>query len=267
MSTQGTPGAWWERGLEAQAANDAAQAVAAFTQAWETSATPRDRAISAHYLAHSSTTAEDQLRWARISVEQAAEAEFDEVVEMLVSLYVTLADAYRESGELDRARDYYMHGSEVAEAIEEAGGSIDEVTWGAISSGLGACGFVAQGLSEDVFTLIDSLVESGSFGALSVVLPAVLRCTGTDAQVQRLAAALDTAYWTPGLIGGSDRMLVLAAAAAARAQIQTSVEQGAGVSAEAAEQSGGSVVAGLAASPAQQVTDGESDAPDVPFRL
>ncbi|MFW0783852.1 hypothetical protein AAFP35_04975 [Gordonia sp. CPCC 206044] len=267
MSTGTTARSLWERATEAQSTAESARLL---NQAWEVSTTPLERALSAHYLSHAASGDDDRVRWARLSVESAAEAEFTDVVEYLPAIYLALAEAYRRFGDAESAQTHYLNAAEVAESLESAGAEIEDQTWAAITTGLAACGFVAQGLSEDVFTLIDSLVESNSFGALSVVLPAVLRCTGTDEQVIRLIDALESAYWTPGLIGDENRVLTLAAIAAARIQI----------SADAAPQSSSAGIGEVstadlgvvAESAASTVTDMEAaeeggDGLDVPFRL
>lgn len=272
MSAQITPRDLWRRATDALASDDRPTARSLLTSALEISAEPIERCISSHYLSIAAGDVVTALDWARASVEHAAGVDLDEVGPFLPRIYLTLADAYRRIGDPDSARSYYLHAASAAETLESTGVVEPEETWSGVATGLASVGFIGQGLSDEVFGLVEGLLAARCFGALSVLLPAIVRCVGTDTGVRHLVETMDTMFWTPGLIAADLRPLLAVAMAAAEAQLsELDIAESAQAALSAAADSTASdgAIAGLAqtsASEAKAKANGENT-PDVPFHL
>ncbi|GAC69350.1 hypothetical protein [Gordonia soli] len=204
----------------AQVPGDRGADRAAAAAAWESSTGPADRSRIALALADLSTDDDERLDWARQAVAAASDADYATVRDQLVTLYTTLADAYRRAGDDATAQRHFLTAADTADALESAGTPVRGADWAAITTGLVASGFVPRGVSEDLGTLIEALVSTDRVGALSLLLPAVHRCAGTDEQVANLVNTLETLLWTPGLVDPEHRALVVAASAVARLEAE-----------------------------------------------
>ena len=249
----------WLRAGELATSGDRSGAATAVKAAWELSDTDFDRSVSAYYGATYASDDADRLHWALRSADSAQLAD-DRIRPHRPAIYATVAGAWLTTGDVEHARESYFA---AADSIDETTPFVD-VIWASIASGLMQTGFVADGLSRELLRLVDELVYRGSLGALSVVLPAVVRCTGTDVSIAELAEALDVAFWTPGLVAHDLRPLLVLSMASTRAQLDESgVRTGTGVM--GVDSATGDSV-GVKAREGGELAAGQAG-PDVLFRL
>ena len=266
-----TPAELWQQARPDAADGDRSTTERLLRQAWDESRSPYERCLSAHHLATTASNPREALHWARTCVQWAAETDTATIIGVLPQIYLSLATAYRSTGDIETAQTYFLR---AADACDD---DTDVVVGGAITTGLIGTGFVPRGLSDELVDLIEALVERRSLGALAVLLPAVLSGAVSDGNVARLAAVLDEMFWTPGLV--DDDLSELTRVAAAQALVQladddpavtaappsASVGAGAGASAPSAPSP---VVAHAADAPAPATapaTAAQTD--DVPFRI
>ncbi|HEX2205413.1 MAG TPA: tetratricopeptide repeat protein [Longimicrobium sp.] len=106
-------------GMRAEGENRFADARALFLQAWEASRDDYDACVAAHFVARHQDTPEETLRWNREALARADAAGGERVRGFYPSLYLNLAHAHEQVGDLDEARRFYARAAELADALPD----------------------------------------------------------------------------------------------------------------------------------------------------
>ncbi|MYR06589.1 hypothetical protein GTV32_09820 [Gordonia sp. SID5947] len=264
MTSPDVVGELCEQGLAAEMAGRVDEAALHYERAWNDAESSFDRCLAAHYCARTAPTAEERLRWTRVSVEfssEIAEAGNDErIYSLLPALQIAHAAALLTNGDKSAARNAYLRAADSVYLLH--GRSADAmVLHSTIYEGLSATGFVPQGASREFFELVESLKTGDAWGPLAVVLSAFVQNSGTDEAVAHFAITLRELYAT-GLLNPTDQKLLRDAVGAAQKQMQA---DSARIEDAAPSQDPGDV------SSAQPIRDDAdpfgADSPNVAFRI
>lgn len=94
-------------GMQAEGAGRHDEARALFTRAWEAHTDDWEACIAAHYLARHQPTPQDSLRWNQEALDRANAVTDERVQGFYPSLYLNLAHAHEQLGNLSEARRFY----------------------------------------------------------------------------------------------------------------------------------------------------------------
>jgi hypothetical protein len=94
-------------GMALEAQGHPAEAMQAFTQAWEIAADDFEASIAAHYVARHQKSDTETLRWNQISLDRANLVKDERVRGFYPSLYLNMGHAHETLGHLGEARHFY----------------------------------------------------------------------------------------------------------------------------------------------------------------
>ncbi|GAA4632524.1 hypothetical protein GCM10023196_066260 [Actinoallomurus vinaceus] len=186
-------------GMRAEADGRTADARDLFEKAWETATDDYEACVAAHYVARHQPSPEDTLRWNHECLLRADRVGDERVRGFYPSLHINLGKAYRDLGDLTKAREHFL----LAAACVDDAPQSQYGDWNrfAIAEGLRTTGGPERRPVDDLLPdLLARLCARADLKALGLILPAYLGDLGTDPDRVRLTTALHmvhAARWLP----------------------------------------------------------------------
>jgi tetratricopeptide (TPR) repeat protein len=116
-------------GMACEQKGEFAKARALFEKAWADSADAFDACVAAHYVARHQDTPAEGLRWNKIALDRALEADAEAVRGFFASLYLNLGKSHEDLGQLAEAGEFYRLAQATIDVLPE-GAYRDMVTDG-----------------------------------------------------------------------------------------------------------------------------------------